>query len=176
MQSMHPPTSVKGNMSVNYCAACRSRQVPVVDAVCEKCALAGHEPGRPAYHAIDGFALLQKTVSVLNGAVEAMRDRVDQLAKTSFASLTKDERIERDFLFKSLSDLGRSAGMVSKEIRAYEREIRQKASNLTKAEKLQIIPAFFEQLSPDEQKSLIQQLMQQYNNRSGFKVQERKKV
>lgn len=160
---------------MNYCAACRSRQVPVVDAVCEKCALAGHEPGRPAYHAIDGFALLQKTVSVLNGAVEVMRDRVDALKDAQHAGLTEEQRIERDFLFKSLSDLGRSAGMVSKEIRAYEKDIRAKASNLTKAEKLQIIPSFFEQLSPDEQKSLIQTLMQQYNNRSGFKVQERKK-
>lgn len=151
---------------MHYCAACRSKQVQVADGLCEKCALEGREPGNPSHHSIDGYELVKKTLSVLNAAVEALRTE-------SQSYDGRDEEARAAFM-KRMSELGRAVGMVAKEARAFEQYMAKEVKTLTKEQKLQIIVPFFEGLPADQQRSLMQRLTRSYNERSGFKVQERK--
>lgn len=150
----------------HYCAACRSKQVQVADGLCEKCALAGREPGQPSYHDVDGYELVKKTLSVLNAAVHALQDE-----SKSYRDCDLREKAN---VMKRMAELGRAVGMVAKEARAFEQYMAKEVKTLTKEQKLQIIVPFFESLPADQQRSLMQRLTRSYNERSGFKVQERK--
>lgn len=151
---------------MNYCAACRSKQVPVADGICEKCALAGREPGNPSHHEIDGYELIKKTLSVMNAAVEALRDE-----SKSYSTMEEDQKA---LVMKRMGDLARSIAAVGKEARAFEQYMAKEVKTLTKEQKMQIIVPFFESLPADQQRTLMQKLTRSYNDRAGFKVQERK--
>lgn len=153
---------------MHYCAACRSKQVPVADGLCERCALQGREAGNPSHHEVDGYEVVKKTLSVLNAAVESLREESKE-----YGGHDQDGKAA---IMKRMAELGRAVGMVAKEARAFEQYMSKEVKTLTKEQKMQIIVPFFESLPADQQRTLMQRLTRSYNDRAGFKVQERKKV
>jgi hypothetical protein len=153
-------------MATNYCAACRSKQVEVPGGICEQCAINRAAPGDFAYHEIDGYSLVRKTLSVLNAAVERLRDEG--------MTYTEMELGERQAVMRRMADLGRSVGMVAKEARAYEVHVAKTAKNMSKEEKAALIREAFSMMPVELKKKLLQQLIGDFNDSAGSKVLSKK--
>lgn len=162
----------------HYCTACRSEQVDVEGGVCKDCSILNREPGKFAYHEVDGLALVQKTMMIMNGAVEALRDEVDgydlmmkDLPADPVEAMAALDAIkaEKAAVMKRVGEIGRSVGMLVKEARAYEAHAAKVSKSLSKAQKMAFVPKFVASLTPEEQKQVVQQLIQMVNETGIFR-------